>query len=76
MAEGLTPLEVMLRAMREHATAERWDDAAKIAALAAPYIHPRISAVDLKSESETVIYQISDEPMSTAEWAAKFVTEQ
>lgn len=76
MAEGLTPLDVMLRAMREHATAERWDDAAKIAALAAPYMHPRLSAVDLNSENETVVYQISDEPMSAAEWAAKYVTEQ
>lgn len=44
-AEGLTPLDVMLRAMREHATAERWDEAAKVAAMAAPFIHPRLAAV-------------------------------
>ena len=45
-AEGALPLDVMLRAMREHADAERWDDAAKIAALAAPYLHPRLATID------------------------------
>jgi hypothetical protein len=47
MAEGLTPLEVMLRAMKEHIKAKRWDDAAAIAKDAAPYCHPKLSAVEM-----------------------------
>jgi len=41
---GVLPKEVMLAAMRRHYQAERYDKAARIAALAAPYIHPRLSA--------------------------------
>ena len=74
-AEGLTPLDVMLRAMRDHASADRWDEAAKVAAMAAPYIHPRLAAIDMKSEADLTVYAVSDTPMSTEEWAAKFVTE-
>jgi hypothetical protein len=44
-AEGLTPLEVMLKAMRRHADAEQWDEAAAHAKDAAPYIHPKLAAV-------------------------------
>ncbi len=43
-AEGITPLEVMLDAMRRHHKAKKWDKAAAIAKDAAPYIHPRLSA--------------------------------
>lgn len=49
-AEGVTPLEVMLAAMRAHYQAERLDEAAKIAREAAPYIHPRLSAVSHKGD--------------------------
>ncbi|HWU63580.1 MAG TPA: hypothetical protein VN112_16295 [Ensifer sp.] len=42
-AEGLTPLEVMLRAMREHTEKDEWDKAAAIAKDAAPYMHPRLA---------------------------------
>ena len=45
-AEGMTPLEVMLRAMKEHAEALRWDQAASVAKDAAPYIHPRLAAIE------------------------------
>lgn len=44
-ADGVTPLEVMLAAMRDHYKAKHLDEAAKIAAAAAPYMHPRLSAV-------------------------------
>ena len=44
-AEGLTPLEVMLTAMREHAKHMRWDEAASIAKDAAPYMHPRLASM-------------------------------
>ncbi|MGH6821923.1 MAG: hypothetical protein ACREC4_00275 [Methylocella sp.] len=47
-AEGLTPLEVMLKAMRAHANAKPpcWDKAAIYAEKAAPYIHPRLATVE------------------------------
>ena len=44
-AEGITPLEVMLKAMRKHVEAERWDEAAAQAKDAAPYMHPKLAAV-------------------------------
>ncbi len=47
MAEGLSPLEVMLTAMREHAKAKRWDFAAGIAKDAAPYVHPKLASVEM-----------------------------
>lgn len=54
---GLSPLEVMIEAMREFVTAARshdddearleaWRMAADIAARAAPYIHPRLAAIE------------------------------
>jgi hypothetical protein len=46
-AEGITPIEVMLHAMRQHHEAERFDAAARIAKDAAPYIHPRLASVEL-----------------------------
>jgi hypothetical protein len=42
---GLTPLEVMLRAMREHADKKDWDAAASIAKDAAPYMHAKLASV-------------------------------
>lgn len=43
--EGITPLEVMLKAMRLHVVQNEWDRAAAIAERAAPYMHPRLQAV-------------------------------
>ena len=74
-AEGLTPLDVMLRTMRDHAAADRWDDASKVAAMAAPFVHPRLAAVDLSAENRVVIRDITDEPLSHDEWAARYVTD-
>lgn len=44
-AQGLTPLEVMLEAMRRHAKDEKWDEAASIAKDAAPYMHAKLASV-------------------------------
>lgn len=54
MAEGITPLEVMLKAMRLHAKAEAWDAAAAIAKDCAPYMHPRLAPVDDKGKTAGV----------------------
>ena len=44
---GLTPLEVMLKAMRLYWEAGNRDKAAAIAKDAAPYMHPRLTSVDV-----------------------------
>ena len=44
IASGITPLEVMLHNMRRHFKAGRYDEASTIAAMAAPYLHPRLTA--------------------------------
>lgn len=56
IADGITPLEVMIEAMRfHHALATKADEAAKgehlkaaaaMAEKAAPYIHPRLAAIE------------------------------
>lgn len=43
--KGITPLEVMLTAMREHAKKKDWDAAASIAKDAAPYMHAKLASV-------------------------------
>jgi hypothetical protein len=43
-ASGITPLEVMLYNMRQHFKAKRYDEASSIAAMAAPYVHPKLAA--------------------------------
>lgn len=43
---GITPLEVMLHAMRMYVNAENWNAAAMIAKDAAPYMHPKLSSIE------------------------------
>ncbi len=43
--KGITPLEVMLKAMRAHAEKKDWDAAASIAKDAAPYMHAKLASV-------------------------------
>ena len=43
--KGITPLEVMLKAMREHHSKKEWDAAAAIAKDAAPYMHAKLASV-------------------------------
>ncbi len=45
VAEGITPIEVMLLAMREAVGRNEMAEAAKFAQMAAPYIHPRLQAI-------------------------------
>jgi hypothetical protein len=44
--EGITPLEVMLRAMRAYAESQCWDRACAIAKDCAPYIHPKLASIE------------------------------
>ncbi len=49
-AEGIMPLEVMLRAMRSSYENGDTDAAVSYARLAAPYVHPRLSAIEPVSQ--------------------------
>lgn len=62
MSEGITPLEVMLNAMRGAWEAGKTAEAHEFAKDAAPYIHPRLAAVDHSgSMSITTQEQAMDE---------------
>ena len=72
---GITPIEVMLSAMRElwdEGTPEAKREAAKIAKDAAPYVHPRLASID-QTNRETQQYVIyAPEPcLTTEEWEAR-----
>jgi DeoR/GlpR family transcriptional regulator of sugar metabolism len=54
----------MLKAMRIHAEAEKWDEAAAIAKHAAPYIHPHLSLIDMSSTNEHFVYDVTDRPLN------------
>jgi hypothetical protein len=44
----MTPRDVMMHAMAKTAAQHDWITAAKIAALVAPYVHPRLGQIDIK----------------------------
>jgi formiminotetrahydrofolate cyclodeaminase len=71
---GITPIEVMLNAMRElwdQGTPESKREAATIAKDAAPYVHPRLSNVD-QNINEIQPYAYVVETCRTAEeWEAQ-----
>ena len=46
IAEGSTPLQVMIKAMRAHEIRGDLDKAATVAKDAAPYMHPRLASVE------------------------------
>ncbi len=62
----------MLRAMHQHYSKQEYDAAAAIARDAAPYIHPRLSAVDQKLSGELNIGNV-DAPVKETreEWLAR-----
>jgi hypothetical protein len=55
IAEGTTPLEVLIAAMTEAYQAKDYESACKYAKDAAPYIHPRLANVELSGDSENPI---------------------
>jgi hypothetical protein len=72
---GITPIEVMLGAMRglwEVGTPEAKREAATIAKDAAPYIHPRLASIDqtINGPCRNVIRV--PEPLPMDEWEAKY----
>ena len=59
----------MLEAMRGHYANSRMDEAAAIAKDAAPYMHARLSSVDMTSKNDTTMRVLSDKPQTEDEWA-------
>lgn len=52
-AKGITPLEVMLEAMNSLREAGELERAASVAKDAAPYIHPKLSSVEMNAKVQT-----------------------
>ena len=70
---GLTPIEVMLSAMRElweEGTSESKREAARIAKDAAPYVHPRLASIDQTVREAARFVIQAPEPCSVEEWEA------
>lgn len=57
---GITPLEVMLEAMNSLRNSGELEKAASIAKDAAPYMHPRLSAVEMNAKVTTHEAAIED----------------
>lgn len=52
-ASGITPLEVMLEAMLALRASGELEKAASVAKDAAPYVHPRLSSVEMNAKVTT-----------------------
>lgn len=70
--EGITPLEYMLKVMRDE-TAQQSErmDAAKASA---PYVHARLAAIE--HTGEMVQRVVSEKPMTADEWAERHADEE
>ena len=73
-AEGITPLEYMLKLLRDDGLPQdiRLDAANK----AAPYVHARLAAIDVKADIAAAHHIISDKEMVTSDWAAAHGVEE
>ena len=72
LAEGISPLDYLLRILRdENESKVMRMDAAKAAA---PYLHARLNAIDLTGET-SVRWEISAEPMTAEEWKREVARE-
>jgi hypothetical protein len=72
---GMTPIEVMLTAMRElweEGTPEARKEAARIAKDAAPYVHPRLASIDQTVREATRFVIRAPEPCTAEEWQEKY----
>ena len=71
---GITPIEVMLTAMRDLwdvGTPEAKREAATIAKDAAPYVHPRLASIDQNIQDQRSYVMLMPQPCATVEdWEA------
>lgn len=54
-ADGITPLEVMITAMRNAWAAGNIGDAVQHAVHAAPYVHPRLASSEMKLDDKRTV---------------------
>jgi hypothetical protein len=67
---GLMPLDYMLSILRDEMADTK--DRFAAAQAAAPYVHAKLSSVDLKSTNETTLHVLSDKPLDADAWAEKY----
>jgi hypothetical protein len=66
--KGPLPLQVLLTIMRQHFAAREWKEAAAVAALAAPYVHPRLTAAKDETNVEVrVVHECLIKPHARAD---------
>ena len=70
--EGNTLLEVMLSIMKDRLATGDQEGALVAANMAAPYMHSRLAATEVKMEAEVRSRVISGEPMKAEEWVATY----
>jgi len=56
--EGITPLEVMLDIMRQAHASGAFEGALEAAKGAAPYMHPRLNAIEHKGDKEQPVEMV------------------
>jgi len=74
-ASGITPIEVMLGAMRELwdlGTPEAKREAAEIAKDAAPYVHPRLASIDQTIKEDRPFAVLVEQCSNAEEWEANY----
>lgn len=57
--QGITPLEVMINVMRKHYDAREFPEAVDVAVKAAPYLHSKLSSVDLKTTVKKTVTEFT-----------------
>ena len=61
---AMTPLQVMLKAMAIEAAKDNWKQAAFFAKEAAPYVHPRLTSVNVNATVKKSIDDFTDEELA------------
>lgn len=70
--DGITPLEIMVEAMNKLRAEGDLVEAAKVAALAAPYVHARLSAIEHSGEIATAyVAQMPALSSNADEWSGQ-----
>lgn len=67
VAEGVSPLDVMLGAMRDAWAAGDKEKAANFAKDAAPYLHPKLSSVEHKGDPDNPLETVTRIELTTPE---------
>lgn len=70
LAAGTTPLEILIEAMRVAYEQGGAMAAAAYAKEAAPYVHPKLSAIEAKIDQR--ICDVSSEPLSPDDWNKQY----